>query len=64
MGFQIQIKLGDNWHSVRKDAKSQPYEYETETEAWNMMNICYPDQVRAQRLGRDKTVRVIHVEDA
>ena len=64
MGYQIQIKMDGNWYSVRRDKKSKPYEYETETEAWNMMNICYPDQVRSQKLGKDKTVRVIHVGDA
>ena len=42
-------------------ADRPPYEYGTREEAESMLRICYPDQLRDQRLGGEETVRVVEV---
>jgi hypothetical protein len=65
--WQMQINMGTEsepkWVSVSQKDKP-PYEYETEDDARRMLRICYPDQVREDRLmGREVLTRVIEVND-
>lgn len=39
------------------------YEYPSREDAYHMLSICYPDQLRAQRLGGNKVVRVQQIEE-
>lgn len=63
MPWQMQIKVYVNgerkFQSVHLDGK--PYEYPTEDKAWEMLNICYPDQIREQRLFGEELVRVVEL---
>lgn len=65
MAWQMQIKVhvGEErqFQSVHP-VGGKPYEYATEEEAWNMLNICYPDQIREQRLFGEENARVIEVD--
>lgn len=61
MTFQMQVKVRDQWTSVRPTG-GEPYEYATAEEAAAMVKTCYPDQFRADRLDHTaKRVRVLDV---
>lgn len=47
--FQMQVKIADQWRSVRPSG-GEPYEYATVEEAAAMIRMCYPDQLREDRL--------------
>ena len=59
--YEMQILLGDgrglrSWHSVRPTGGT-PYKYDTEREASNMLDTCYPGLAH-----RDEK-RVLFVEE-
>ena len=60
--FGLQIKKGDDWLWVHS-ASGKLYKYETEALASSALCICYPDQMLAQRLGGDITVRVKEISN-
>jgi len=67
MPWQMQINLGTEeelrWSSVRCSGTDKPYEFLSKKEAEYMLNICYPDQCREDRLDRKQVrTRVIKVE--
>jgi len=67
MSWQFQINVGHkdppNWVSVGPTGK-EPYNYDTEEEAQYMLELCYPDQCREDRLGgHPKWGRVVEVKD-
>jgi len=67
MPWQMQINMGTreepDWRSISMKDKP-PYQYDTEKEAERMLNICYPDLCREDRLaGKREMTRVINVED-
>lgn len=49
MKFRMQVLVNGAWSFVRP-AGGEPYEYDTEDEAQKMLRICYPDQLREDRL--------------
>ena len=53
-GFQININGEWLWVSTG----GVRYEFDTEAKAYNAMSMCYPDQLREQRLGGTPKVRV------
>jgi hypothetical protein len=64
MSWRIEILSNGVWvplapasATVRR-IKSTPYEFDTEKDATEMAEICYPDQMREHRLGGPETVRV------
>jgi hypothetical protein len=62
MPYMMQVKLGNHiWVSVAP-SDGKPYVYPTETQAREMLEICYPDQCREARLGAPPVVRVIKVK--
>ena len=62
MPYMMQVKLkGELWVSVCP-TDGKPYQYDTEQKAREMLEICYPDQIRQARLGGEGTVRVVAVE--
>jgi hypothetical protein len=59
MRFCMQVKTPkDEWVDVRPSGGSR-YEYATEEQAKNMLAICYPDELRNGRLGRESRARVV-----
>ena len=60
--FGVQLHLDGEWqwiHPVaRYPEKPKPYTFPTEEAAESCMRMCYPDQVRQQRLGGKVKVRV------
>lgn len=66
MPWQMQLNFGDKgapvWRSIHGSDPTKPYEYDTEEEAEHMLNVCYPDQCRLDRLDGERTLtRVIEV---
>lgn len=49
--FIMQVMGRYSWISVRPTG-GKPYEYATEDEAWRMLRICYPEQVRIEGQAR------------
>ena len=62
MAFGIQIKIKGEWLNVAPTG-GDPYRYATKPEAEHILWICYPDQLRTQRLGGEVTVRVHKFEE-
>lgn len=65
MPWQMQINTGTeekpDWKSISMSGHP-PYEYPSKDEAEKMLRICYPDQVREDRLaGKRILTRVIEV---
>jgi hypothetical protein len=56
--YRIQVRIGTQWQDLRP-AGGQPYRYPTKQEAEHMRRLCYPDQVREERLGGDPVTRVV-----
>jgi len=61
----MEVKIGDKekrWIPVAPASGGKPYEYATRQQAEHMLHICYPDQLREDRLGGltfdDPTCRV------
>ncbi len=63
MSYVMQIKIDDRWTSIKGTGLPEPYKYETKQEAENMLDTCYPDLCRDDRVSgtREKT-RVIEEE--
>jgi hypothetical protein len=61
MRWGLQIKKDDEWLWVRGGGRR--YEYDSDTVAWNRLEMCYPDQIHRQRLGGEVTVRIKEIED-
>jgi hypothetical protein len=59
--FEFQIRINGEWKSIAPTG-CKPYQCDTRQEAERTLKMCYPDQVRAQRLGGDICARVIEVE--
>ena len=60
--FEMQIKIDDEWKSIKQTNAKEPYRYETRQEADRMLDICYPDQRREDRLdGFNYQCRVVEV---
>ena len=55
--YGMQVLLEGYWIWVAP-LNGQPYQYPTEEEAYEMLSICYPDQIRSHRLGGEEKVRV------
>ena len=55
--YGMQVLLDEHWVWVAP-TNGMPYQYSSKEEAYNMLCMCYPDQVIAARLGGNKTVRV------
>lgn len=53
----MEVKTLKGWEAVRPTG-GKPYEYATRAEAARMLSVCYPDQLREQRLGGPEVVRV------
>ncbi len=49
MAWVMELKIYGKWTPISMQNKP-PYEYDTAKEALNMLRICYPDQVRNDRL--------------
>jgi len=65
MPWQMQINLGTEdkpaWKSISMEGHP-PYEFDTKEEAESMLDVCYPDQCREDRLDRKRIrTRVIQV---
>lgn len=58
----VQIKKDGQWLWVRT-SNGVRYEYRTAAEAATRMEMCYPDQVREQRLGEHLKVRVAKIPE-
>jgi hypothetical protein len=60
--FEMQIKIKDEWTSIKCSGEKTPYRYETKEEAERMLDICYPNERREDRLdGTNKRCRVVEV---
>ena len=59
MSWEIQLKINDEWRSIRRTRALEPYRYPDRASAEKILKICYPDQCRDIRLGAEPTVRVI-----
>ena len=58
--FEMQIKIDDKWVSINATNAKEPYQYETRQDAERMLDICYPDQRREDRLdGAHNQCRVV-----
>lgn len=55
--FVIHIKTSQGWVPLQP-TRGKPYAYITGTRAWQIANMCYPDQTRSMRLGGEEEVRV------
>jgi hypothetical protein len=62
MKWIMEIKVGGSWVPISMKDKP-PYAYKTREEADHMLRICYPDQVRNQRLSGEELTRVREVPD-
>lgn len=60
--YGMQLLLNGHWVWVAP-TNGMPYQYSSEEEAYNMLCMCYPDQVIAERLGGNKTVRVFKFQE-
>jgi len=60
MKFRMQALVGRTWTDICPSG-GEPYEYDTREGAETMLRICYPDQLREERLGAPQTVRVREV---
>lgn len=49
MAWVMELKIKETWVPISMH-KHPPYEYDTAKEALSMLRICYPDQVRNDRL--------------
>ena len=58
----MQVNLGGTWTWVHPSGGKR-YEYPTKDRAQYMLEICYPDQIREQKLGGPITVRVQGISD-
>lgn len=47
----MQVLVNDEWKWVKLTKSHIPYLYDTQDDAYDMLTICYPDQVREIRLG-------------
>lgn len=56
--YYMQVKIAGNWVLIAP-TNGEPYKYGTKEEAERMLGICYPDQVRAHRLGGEQVARVV-----
>lgn len=63
MSWEMQVKVEDEWRSVRATGEDEPYRYPDKKSAARMLRICYPDQLREARLGAEPTVRLREVEE-
>jgi len=61
MVWIMELKINGKWRPIRP-TNGNVYTFETKEEARRMLNICYPDQCREQRLGGEITVRVSEVK--
>lgn len=60
--FEMQIKIDGEWKPIRQSEAKEPYQYEIRAEAERMLDICYPDQRREDRLdGANNQCRVVEV---
>ena len=56
--FTMQLLTEDGWQDVKGSMSHHPYEFDTQLEAEHMLHICYPEQLRNERIGGEQTVRV------
>jgi hypothetical protein len=63
MSWAMQIHIENRgWFDVTPTLSNKPYSYDTREEAEKMLSICYPDQLREERLGGPQVVRVLEVQ--
>lgn len=60
MPWIMEVKTRGVWLAVHPSSGKR-YEYATEGEARDMLRICYPDQLREERLGGEQVARVREV---
>ena len=46
----MEIKVNGQWIAVKASHATEPYIYATQAEAQHMLEMCYPDQCREDRL--------------
>lgn len=63
MAWEMQVKVDEEWRSVRPTNKDEPYRYPDKESAAKMLRICYPDQLREARLGAEPTVQIKEVAE-
>ena len=63
VSYEMQLLVDDEWKGIRATRKEKPYRYPDRASAEYMLRICYPDQHRDQRLGGDRVVRVVEVNE-
>lgn len=51
MKWGMQVLIDKEWKWVSLNKTHMPYLYNTQEDAYDMLTICYPDQVREIRLG-------------
>ena len=56
--YYMQVNVAGNWVLIAP-TNGQPYKFGAKAEAERMLRICYPDQIRAHRLGGPQVVRVV-----
>lgn len=62
MTFRIQVKVNGRFTDLRRGGAGPPYEFEEREQAELAMRLCYPDQLREQRLGGPETVKVVEAQ--
>jgi len=60
--WKIQVCVNKRWKDVHAPGELA-YLFESQKLAEDMMNLCYPDQVREEKLGGNQTVRVVEASD-
>lgn len=57
MNITMQVKIDKVWRDIRPST-GPVYTYNTVAEAAKMLEMCYPDQCREARMGRNPVVRL------
>jgi hypothetical protein len=58
----IQLKKGDEWLWVATSSGDR-YKFDTEDKARSAARMSYPDQMREQRLGGEKVIRIREIQN-
>lgn len=54
----MELRTKDGWRPIKATWQKDPYQYGSKIEALKMLEICYPEQCREERLGDAPVVRV------
>jgi len=65
--YEMRILIGpegkEEWKATHP-SRGEPYRYDTKDEARRMLAICYPDQLREERLSGTPFSKIVEVRDA